>query len=111
SQGRLRMLASTPARKVSAAPNLPTMQEAGVPDFDYSVIWGAWFPKGTPEPMVKQMHGWLTEIVKRPETKEFLFDVGSDPRLSDSPEDMAKTINAEYQKWRGIVEAAKITKE
>jgi tripartite-type tricarboxylate transporter receptor subunit TctC len=110
-QGRVRMLASTPARRVSAAPDLPTMQEAGVPDFDYSVIWGAWFPKGTPEPIVKQMHGWLVEIVARPETKKFLFDVGSDPRPSASPEDMAKIVKGEYDKWRTIVEAAKIQKE
>jgi putative tricarboxylic transport membrane protein len=47
-QGRVRMLASTPARRVSVAPNLPTMQEAGVPDFDYSVVWAAWFPRGRP---------------------------------------------------------------
>lgn len=110
-QGRVRMLASTPARKVSAAPNLKTMAEAGVPSFDYSVIWAAWFPKGMPDPIVKQMFTWLTEIGSRPETRKFLFDVGSDVRLSKSPEDMAQTISAEYEKWRGIVEAAKIQKE
>jgi tripartite-type tricarboxylate transporter receptor subunit TctC len=110
-QGRVRMLASTPARKVSAAPNLPTMAESGLPGFDYSVIWAAWFPKGTPDAMTQQMFAWLTEISKRPETKKFLFDIGSDVRLSSSPDDMAKTINAEYEKWRGIVEAAKIQKE
>jgi len=110
-QGRVRMLASTPARKVSAAPNLLTMQEAGIAGFDYSVIWAAWFPKGTPEPMVKQMFTWLTAIVNRPETRKFLFDVGSDPRLSSSPDDMARTLADEYEKWRGIVEAAKLQKE
>ena len=110
-QGRVRMLASTPARKVSAAPNLATMAESGLPGFDYSVIWAAWFPKGTPDDMTRQMFGWLTEISKRPETQKFLFDIGSDVRLSTSPDDMAKTINAEYEKWRGIVEAAKIEKE
>ena len=110
-QGRLRLLASSPARKVSAAPDLPTMQEAGVPDFDYSVIWAAWFPKGTPEPIVKQMHAWLNEIAKRPETKKFLFDVGSDARPSASPEEMTEIIKGEYEKWRKIVEAAKIQKE
>jgi tripartite-type tricarboxylate transporter receptor subunit TctC len=110
-QGRLRMLASTPAKKVSAAPDLPTMQEAGVPNFDYSVIWAAWFPRGTPEPIVKQMHGWLVEIVNRPETKKFLFDAGADQRPSASPEEMAQVINSEYEAWRKIVEAAKIQKE
>jgi len=111
SAGRVRLLASTPARKVSAAPDLPTMIEAGVPDFDYSVVWAAWFPKGTPDPMVRQMHRWLTDIVMRPETKKFLFDVGSDQRPSASPEEMAGIIKVEYEKWRTIVEAAKIEKQ
>ena len=87
------------------------MQEAGVPDFDYSVIWAAWFPKGTPKEFVQPMHDWLVQIVARPETKKFLFDVGADQRPSTTPEDMARVIAAEYKKWRGIVEAAKIQKE
>lgn len=110
-QGRLRLLASTPANPVSAAPNLPTMQQAGVPDFSYSVIWAAWFPKDTPDPIVNQMHDWLTEIVKRPETKKFLFDVGADQRISQSPQEMAAIIKSEYEHWKKIAEAAKIQKE
>jgi tripartite-type tricarboxylate transporter receptor subunit TctC len=110
-QGRVRILASTPARPVSAAPNLPTMEQAGVPGFDYSVVWAAWFPKGTPEPIVMRMHGWLNDIVKRPETKKFLFDVGSDPRISATPQEMSEIIKVEYEKWRNIVEVAKIQKE
>src|SRR6516164_931089 len=77
-QGRVRMLASTPAKHVSVAPDLPTMQEAGVPGFDYSVVWAAWFPKGTPEPIVHKMHDWLVQIVERPDTKKFLFEAGAD---------------------------------
>ncbi|MDT2022654.1 tripartite tricarboxylate transporter substrate binding protein [Methylocella sp. CPCC 101449] len=111
SQGRLRLLASTPANPVSAAPNLQTMQQAGVPDFSYSVIWAAWFPKDTPDPIVNQMHGRLNEIVKRPETKKFLFDVGADQRISQSPEDMAQIVKAEFENWKKIVEAAKIEKQ
>ena len=111
SQGRLRLLASTPANPVSAAPNLQTMQQAGVPDFSYSVIWAAWFPKDTPDPIVNQMHGWLTEIVKRPETKKFLFDVGADQRISQTPADMARIIKSEFENWKKIVEAAKIERQ
>jgi len=110
-QGRLRMLASTPARRVSVAPDLPTMQEAGVPDFDYSVVWAAWFPKGTPEPIIRQMHDWLIQIVERPETRKFLFDAGADPRPSSSPAQMSEVIRGEYDKWRRIVQAARIDKE
>jgi len=110
-QGRVRMLASTPAKRVSVAPDLPTMQEAGVPDFDYSVVWAAWFPKGTPEPIVRQMHDWLVQIVERPDTKKFLLDAGADPRPSSSPAQMTEIIRGEYDKWRKIVQAAKIEKE
>jgi tripartite-type tricarboxylate transporter receptor subunit TctC len=109
--GRVRLLATTPAKPVSAAPGIPTMMQAGVPDFDYSVIWAAWFPKGTPDPMVRQMHQWLVQIVNRPETKKFLFDVGSDQRPSASPEEMTTVLKTEFQKWKGIVEAAKIERE
>jgi tripartite-type tricarboxylate transporter receptor subunit TctC len=111
SQGRVRMLASSTAKRVSVAPDLPSMQEAGVPGFAYSVVWGAWFPKGTPDAIVTQMHGWLNEIVKRPETNKFVFDVGAEARLSETPADMARLIAGEYQNWRKIVEAAKIGKE
>jgi len=110
-QGRVRMLASTPAKRVSVAPDLPTMQEAGVPDFDYSVVWAAWFPKGTPDPIVHRMHDWLVQIVQRPETKKFLFDAGADPHPSSSPAQMSEIIQGEYDKWRKIVQAAKIEKE
>jgi tripartite-type tricarboxylate transporter receptor subunit TctC len=110
-QGRVRMLASTPAKRVSVAPDLPTMQEAGVPDFDYSVVWAAWFPKGTPEPIIHKMHDWLVQIVARPDTKKFLFEAGADQRPSDSPAEMAAVISREYGKWRQIVQAAKIEKE
>ena len=110
-QGRVQMLASTPAKRVSVAPELPTMQEAGVPDFDYSVVWAAWFPKGTPDPIIGRMHDWLVEIVERPATRKFLFDAGSEPRPSASPAQMAEVLKGEYQKWRRIVQAARIEKE
>jgi hypothetical protein len=57
------------------------------------------------------MFGWLTEIARRPEMKKLLSDAGSDVRVSDSSEDMYKTIAGEYEKWRGLVEAAKLPKE
>ena len=109
--GKVRLLAATPARKVTSAPELPTMQDAGVPDFDYSVIWAAWFPAGTAEPIVQRMHDWLVEIVARPQTKTFLLSIGADQRASASPEEMAQVIKAEYLKWKGIVQAAKIEKQ
>ena len=109
--GRVRMLAATTKNRVSFAPDVPTMVEAGVPGLDYSVKWAAWYPRGTPEPIVKQMHAWLSEIAQRPESKKFLFEVGSDPYVLPSPAAMDDMIKREYETWKGIVEKAKIEKQ
>ncbi len=109
--GRARMLATSTKDRVSFAPDVPTMVEAGVPGLDYSVKWGAWFPKGTPEPIVKQMHAWLSEIAQRPESKKFLYEVGSDPYVLPNPAAMDALIKHEYETWKDIVERAKIEKQ
>lgn len=108
--GKVAMVAASTAKRVSFAPDVPTMREAGVA-LDYSVKWAAWFPKGTPEPIVKQMHAWLNEIAQRPESKKFLFEVGSDPYVLASPADMDAMIKSEFETWKGIVEKAKIEKQ
>ena len=87
------------------------MNETSEPGLDYSVKWAAWFPKGTPEPIVKQMHAWLSEIAQRPESKKFLFEVGSDPYVLSTPAAMDEMIKRENETWKSIVEKAKIEKQ
>ncbi len=109
--GRVRMLATTVGKRLGFAPDVPTMAEAGVPGLVYSVIWAAWFPKGTPASIVKQMHDWLNEIASTPEAKKFLHDVGSEPFLTESPAAMDAILKREYETWKGIIEKAKIEKQ
>ncbi len=108
--GKVTMIAASTPKRVSFASDIPTMKESGVP-LDYSVKWAAWMPKGVPEPIVKQMHGWLSEIAQRPETRKFLEDVGSEPYVSPSPAAMDAMLKNEYETWKGIVEKAKIEKQ
>ena len=51
--GRIRALAATSAGSISALPDVPTMQEAGVKDFVFSPWWGAYLPAGTPQPIAR----------------------------------------------------------
>jgi tripartite-type tricarboxylate transporter receptor subunit TctC len=110
-QGRVRALAVTPRTRATFAPELPTMQEAGVPNFDYSVVWSAWMPKGTPAEPLRVMHGLLNKVVALEETRRFLLEAGSDPLPSGSPEASRVVMEREVRKWREIVDLAGITKQ
>jgi tripartite-type tricarboxylate transporter receptor subunit TctC len=75
--GNIRALATT--KKLSAAPEIPTMAEAGVAGFDLIAWWAAWAPAGTPQPIVDKLAGWLNQIVAAPEAKEFMLRNGAEP--------------------------------
>lgn len=109
-QNRIKLIAGTPPTRIPGAAEIPTMGEAGLPGYEFSANWAAWFPKGTPQPIVAKMHRWLDEIVKSPETKEFLARNGADP-LPSSVEGARAMINSDYQKWETIAKAAKLEKQ
>jgi tripartite-type tricarboxylate transporter receptor subunit TctC len=88
-QGRVRMLATTTKRRLSFAPDLPTMEEAVLPGMAYSVVWAAWAPAKTPPAIVQQLHGWLNRISATDEMKKFLNQAGADPLTVASPAEMA----------------------
>ena len=67
--GKMRMLAFTSAARSELDPNLPTMQESGVPNYNVTAWWGAWYPAKTPKPIIDQTSKWLNEILADPETK------------------------------------------
>lgn len=109
--GQVRLIAVTPRGGASAAPDVPAMSAAGYPEYDYDVKWLGWFPKGTPRPIMDQMHKLMTVVAQMPETKKFLFTSGADPLISTSSENAAAMVRADFGMWRRIVEIAKIEKE
>jgi tripartite-type tricarboxylate transporter receptor subunit TctC len=70
--GRLRALAATPDKRISVLPSVPTMQEAGVANYNFNPWWGAYLPAGTPQPIVDKVATWVTQITTSRETAEFL---------------------------------------
>jgi len=106
-QGQLKALAVTTAQRSPSLPDVPTMQEAGVANFDFSPWWVAYAPKGTPQPIVDKLQGWMLQITELPETADFLKDVGAVPQHDTGPQADAR-LKAELPKWETLVKAAGI---
>ncbi len=103
--GRLLGLAVATPKRVSEFPDIPTAGEVGVPNWIVSTWYGLWAIKGTPKPIVDRMY---TEMVKAMETPK-LQAIWKDQTAQmggESPQDFAKRIRAEIEKWQKVVAAA-----
>jgi tripartite-type tricarboxylate transporter receptor subunit TctC len=105
--GRMRGLAVTSAKRVGLLPELPTMAEAGFPDYDLSPWIGLTVPAGTPQPIVDKLAAWHRQINALPETREKLILFGMDPLEGDAAA-MAARIKSDTAKWAEFVKLAKI---
>src|SRR4029079_15672989 len=74
--GKLKMLACAPARRAIAAPNVPTVEEAGIGPFDLTVWVGVFAPRGTLEPIIAQLNRDINEIEAQPDVRESFVPEG-----------------------------------
>jgi len=107
-QGRLKMLGMTTEKRIPAAPDVPTMGEAGVPGYVFTPKWAVWFPKGTPKDIVEKMGGWLRKIAATEETAKFLESASATPLLSNSTAEALKIVEDDNELWRKVTTEAKI---
>jgi len=108
--GTLRALAMTTEKRVAAAPEVPTMAEAGVPGDQISDVMQAVFaPGGTPKPIIDLLQKEIAKAVTAPDVKAKLDSLGFDA-IADTPEHFAARIKVEVPKWAKVIEAAKIEK-
>ena len=106
--GKVRVLAVTSARRSTAAPELPTVQEAGLPGYDVTLWFGVLAPAGTPAAIVRRLSDDIRKVLGRPELRERFNTVDITP---SSPEEFAELIRREIPKWRRVFESAKIEPE
>jgi tripartite-type tricarboxylate transporter receptor subunit TctC len=103
--GKLRALALVAPQRSSALPDLPTVAEAGLRDFEVTTWYGVLAPAGTPRSIVNRLNGELVKIMHAPELKERLAATGTDP-LTSTPEEFADYIKREIAKWGEVVRKA-----
>jgi len=103
--GRLRALALVAPQRSSALPEVPTVAEAGLRDFEVTTWYGVLAPAGTPRSVVTRLNAELVKIMHSPELKEKLAATGTDP-LTSTPEEFADYIKREIAKWGDVVRKA-----
>jgi len=104
-EGKLKALASTQLKRAGAAPNLPTMTEAGLDGFDTSVWFGLLAPAGTPPEIIAKLNRAVNDALTSDEVLALLRVQGMDP-LGGTPEAFAHTITSETAKWAHVIAAA-----
>ena len=103
--GRLRALAVIAPQRLPALPEVPTVAEAGLPDFDVTTWYGVLAPAGTPRPVVARLNGELVKILYSPDMKDKLNALGTDP-VTSTPEEFAAYLQQETVKWAEVVRKA-----
>jgi tripartite-type tricarboxylate transporter receptor subunit TctC len=109
-QGKLRMIAQCGATRFQSLPDVPTMQEAGVPGFVVSSGFHLVGPAGMPRPIVEKINSALAQTVRDPALRKALIESGADP-IGNTPEEHAAYIKSEIDKWRRAVASAGIKPE
>jgi tripartite-type tricarboxylate transporter receptor subunit TctC len=108
--GRLRGLAITGAQRSPALPDLPTVAEAGVPGYEASLWYGFVGPARLPADIVRRLNTEIVAAVAQPDVKERLASQGVDAR-SSTPEEFARLIASDLQRWGKVVARAGVKAE
>ncbi len=105
--GQLRALAITSAKRSSAAPDIPTMAESGLPGYDFSSWFGILAPAGTPPDIINKLNTQIVAALKFPEISRQLTEQGAD-LIASTPDQFASYLKAETVKWSKVISAAGI---
>ncbi|HEY4374448.1 MAG TPA: tripartite tricarboxylate transporter substrate binding protein [Burkholderiales bacterium] len=103
--GKLRALALTSAKRSPAAPDLPTIAESGYPGFSADAWSGLFAPKGTPKPVLDKLALETQKILKTPEVRKRLGELGAEP-IGSSPAEFTQFVQHEIEKWARVVKAS-----
>ena len=103
--GRVRALGTTGAKRSTVLPDVPTISEAGVKDYEATIWLGIMAPAGTPQPIVDRLNAEIGKIVARPDVKKAWNEQGAEP-MAMTPAEFEKFLNADIAKWAHVVKVA-----
>jgi tripartite-type tricarboxylate transporter receptor subunit TctC len=109
-EGKIRAFAVTANKRLTSAPDIPTVDEAGLPGFYISVWHGLWVPHGTPKDVIEKLTAALQEALADPAVQKRLAELGQEipPREQQTPEALGAYQKSEIEKWWPIIKAADI---
>jgi len=108
--GKLRAIATTGPKRSSAAPDIPTIAESGVPGYEVTTFYGLSAPAKTPRAIIERLHNAAVRALKSPEVRERLQGLGADPG-GNTPEQYTAFMQSEIAKWAKVIKAAGIKAE
>ena len=108
--GKIRALAVTTAKRWPGAPEIPTMAEAGIPGYEASAWFGLLAPAATPRPVVELLQRHVAAILRQPEVAKMFIEQGAEP-VGNTPDEFARLIAAELQKWGKVAASSTIKLE
>lgn len=108
--GQLKALAVSTVKRSAAFPNVPTVQESGVADFEVDSWYAMFVPAKTPKPVIEKLNKALNTVIADAEVKDKLLAQGSEA-VGGTPEALQRTVQAELGKWAKLVKDANIKAE
>jgi tripartite-type tricarboxylate transporter receptor subunit TctC len=108
--GKLRALAVTTGRRAAALPEVPTLEEAGVPGIRIGTWFGVLAPAATPRDIVARLNAEMVKVIQSPEFRKRMEEIGAEP-VGNSVEQMAAQIRSETEKFAKLVKEARVTVE
>jgi tripartite-type tricarboxylate transporter receptor subunit TctC len=106
--GRMKALAVSGAKRSSAAPNIPTVAESGVPGYAFDVWYGMLFPAGVPRALVRKVNADINAVLVSPALAQRFPALGLEA-AGTTPEEFAAILRSEIATWRKVVKEAKIS--
>ncbi len=106
--GKLRALAVTTNTRSAALPDVPTLEEAGLKDFNIGTWFGVLAPAATPKDVVARLNAEMVKIIQSPDFRKRMADIGAHP-IGDSTEEMAQRIRSETERFAQLVKSAQVT--
>jgi tripartite-type tricarboxylate transporter receptor subunit TctC len=105
--GKLRALAVTSARRSPSLPDMPSLQETGIADFDVSQWYGLFAPAGAPRPVIDCIHREVVEILKTADMQKRMAGDGAES-VGSSPAEFANFVKAETARWNEVIKKSNI---
>jgi tripartite-type tricarboxylate transporter receptor subunit TctC len=100
--GRVVPLGLTGSKRIPAAPQIPTIAEAGIPGYEVVVWYGYLAPRGTPRNVIDRLHGGVVKAMASPEIRDRYLNDGADVAVR-GPEDFGALLRIEFDKWAKVV--------